>query len=100
MRLPAEVGSMGDFEILRGTSQDPVFYCSVACAPPTGKRVLALAASGRQGVLSSCAPSPGACQMLGGQAMEPCSELQIRNKDNIIWGTLSPRGQDKYFVHC
>jgi len=98
-RLPAEVGTVGDFEILRGVSHEPSFYASVACAPPTGKRVFALAAAGRPSALSSCAPSPGACPMVGGQAMEPCSELQIRNQDNIIWGTLTPRGADRYSVH-
>lgn len=57
-----------------------------------------LSATATDTLLASCRPSPGSCSIIDGCAVEPCSELQIRNKDNVVWGTVSPRAQDSYGV--
>lgn len=97
-RLPAEIGSVGDFDIIRGVSQEIAFRANVTATPPMGKRVFTLSVPGRAGHLVACTPSPGACSVVQGQIVEPCSELQIKNKEDVVWGTLSARGGDRYAV--
>jgi len=97
-QLPAEVGSIGDFQILRGAMSEVAFKGSVTTTPPMRKRVFTLSLPGARGHLASCSPSPGACSVVGGIIVEPSTELQLRNKDNIIWGTLAPKGGDHYSV--
>lgn len=96
--LPAEAGSTGDFDILRGVSQETAFRASVAATPPIGKRVFSLSVPGRDGHLATISPAPGASSMLGGQVVEPCSMLQIQGKDGGVWGTLQPMDTDRYSV--
>uniref|UniRef100_A0A7S1RYC0 Uncharacterized protein n=1 Tax=Alexandrium catenella TaxID=2925 RepID=A0A7S1RYC0_ALECA len=96
-QLPAEFGKVGDFDVLRGALLKPVFHGSVRLLD-RGRRVFVLSASATDTLLASCRPSPGSCSIADGYAVEPCSELQIRNKDNIVWGTVAPRAQDSYGV--
>mmetsp|Transcript_80292 Transcript_80292/g.236156 ORF Transcript_80292/g.236156 Transcript_80292/m.236156 type:complete len:476 (+) Transcript_80292:71-1498(+) len=96
-QLPAEFGKVGDFDVLRGALLKPVFHGSVRLLD-RGRRVFVLSATATDTLLASCRPSPGSCSIVDGYAVEPCSELQIRNKDNIVWGTTAPRAQDSYGV--
>jgi len=59
-------------------------------------RALLICSAARRGEpLASCAPS---MTSYGGAAVEICSKLEIRSKDNTLWGTLSPQGSDSYTV--
>lgn len=98
-QMPVESTSTGDFDIIRGVSQETAFRASVVTTPPIGKRVLSLSVPGRDVHLATLSPAPGACSVVGGQVVEPCSALQLRSKDGSVWGTLLSNGEDRYSVH-
>jgi len=80
----------GAFDVWRGGggALEPLFAASVL---PWGSspRALVIYAVGNRGeLLASCAPS----------VVNPCSELEIRDQDSRVWGTLSPQGSDTYAV--
>jgi len=82
--------STGAFEVWRGGGgrPEPLFAASVL---PWGSspRALVMYAVGNRGeLLASCAPS----------VIHAGSELEIRDQDSRVWGTLSPQGSDTYAV--
>jgi len=98
-QLYGDNGNTFDFKISTGALGEVAFKGSVTSTPPMRKRVLTLSLPGARGHLATCSPSPGACAVVGGILVEPSTELQLRNRDNIVWGTLAPRGSDRYVVY-
>lgn len=98
IQLPADCGSIGEFDILRGSSRKAILHGSVQFTD-AGLRWVGLSTPGKSGLLASCWPSPGSCPIVDGREVEPCAEVQICNKAGDIWGTLSPKFQDSYGIY-
>lgn len=49
-------------------------------------------------VLCCCSPSPTGCMASEGRLLEPCSQLDIKDKDGALWGSIVPTGGDSYMV--
>lgn len=79
----------GDFEVLRGGSrQEPLWVVSVLPWGSAPRALVIYDARNRGECLAACAPS----------VVNSGSELEIRDQDGRIWGTLSPQGSDTYAV--
>jgi len=98
LQLPADCGSVGEFDILRGSLRKAILHGSVQFTD-AGLRWVGLSMAGTSGLLASCWPSPGSCPIVDGREVEPCAEVQICDKAGDIWGTLSPKGQDSYGIY-
>lgn len=98
LQLPADCGTVGEFDILRGSLRKAILHGSVQFTD-AGLRWVGLSMTGSRGLLASCWPSPGSCPIVDGREVEPCAEVQICDKAGDIWGTLSPKGQDSYGIY-
>mmetsp|Transcript_71040 Transcript_71040/g.141128 ORF Transcript_71040/g.141128 Transcript_71040/m.141128 type:complete len:533 (-) Transcript_71040:69-1667(-) len=97
-QLPADCGSVGEFDVLRGSLRKTILHGSVQFTD-AGLRWVGLSLPGTNGLLASCWPSPGSCPIADGHEVEPCAEVQICDQAGDIWGTLSPKGQDSYGIY-
>jgi len=83
----------GNFDIsAEGTS---IFAASVLPWGAAPRALLICSAACRGEPLASCAPT---LSSYSGATVDICSELEIRSRDNTLWGTLSPHGADSYAV--
>mmetsp|Transcript_31518 Transcript_31518/g.80368 ORF Transcript_31518/g.80368 Transcript_31518/m.80368 type:complete len:460 (-) Transcript_31518:111-1490(-) len=93
-QLPADVGALGDFDVLcGGASAAPILRCSVQMGRlRQGRELVLKTTSSRSGAgvhLSSC--SPAAMQ-------EPCNEVALCDKNGARWGSLIHSREDSYMV--
>jgi len=83
----------GNFDI--SCEGQPIFAASVLPWGVAPRALLICSAARRGEPLTSCAP---ALSSYSGATEKICSKLEIRSKDNTVWGTLSPHGANSYAV--
>lgn len=83
----------GNFDI--SYEGKPIFAASVLPWGAAPRALLICLAARRGEPLASCAPT---LSSYSSAAEEICSQLEIRRRDNTVFGTLSPHGADSYAV--
>lgn len=83
----------GNFDIY--FERGPIFAASVLPWGAAPRALLICSAERRGEPLASCAPTMSS---YNGTSVEICSKLEIRGRDNTIWGTMSAQGADTYAV--
>jgi len=112
-QLPADIETpaIGCFELGRvdggggrrstigsGQPTELPLFASVALGA-SGLRELVLAPSSTSSpALCCCTPSAGSCLVVDGKLLEPCNQLEIKDKDGMFWGSVVPTGSDSYSV--